>query len=188
VSEYKSEDVRFEGEEAGAGYASPTLDLIAAAFLVALAVAVMIGSARLAMPGDILTAPGLLPFVVAAALLVMALGLGATALARRRAGIRIPVLEGRDIATDLKSIGLALTVAAYIAALQFLAFRHDIVVGGVRHTLTAFEPVTIIALTVIIKASWRGPLWIALVIAVGWTLTLALVFAHVFNIPLPGSF
>lgn len=188
MNQYKSEDVRFEGEEAGAGYASPTLDLIAAGFLIALATLVMIGSVRLKMPGDLLTAPGLLPFVVAASLLVMALGLGAAALARRRAGIRTPAFEGRDRATDLKSVGLAVTVGVYIAALQLLAFRSDVVVLGLRHTLTAFEPVTIIALTVIIKASWRGPLWIAAVISVFWTLALALVFAHVFNIPLPGSF
>lgn len=184
----KAEDIHFEGEEANAGYAAPMLDLIAAAALVALSLAVMVGAAGLPVPGDLLTAPGLLPFAVAAALLLMSLGLGASALGRRRAGVRIPLLDGRDLATDGKSLLLAAAVAVYIAALQFLAFRHDIVIGGFRHTLSAFEPVSVIAIAAIIKASWRGPLWAAVLIAAGWTLTLALVFAHVFKIPLPGSF
>lgn len=178
---------RFEGEEDGSGYASPALDLIASAFLIVLSVVIMAASMTLPVPGDLTTAPGLLPFLVAASLLLMALGLAATAIRRRRGGAG-GLLLGRDRDTDRKTLQLAAAVALYIAALQSLAFRYDIVLAGFRHTISAFEPVTIIALVAIIHLAWRGPLWITVLIAIGWTLTLSLVFQHIFVIPLPGGF
>ncbi|WP_299484238.1 hypothetical protein [uncultured Roseibium sp.] len=188
MSEHLHSEVKFEGEEAGTGYASPALDLIATVLLILLSVAVMLGSLALPVPSDLLTAPGLLPFIVAASLLVMALGLGASAVGRWRSGVRMPVLAGRDMATDLKSLVLAGAIAVYIAGLQYLAFRHDIVFGDFRHSVTAFEPVTILALAVIMRLSWSGPLWIICSVSILWTVLLSSVFQHVFNIPLPGSF
>ena len=177
----------FEGEEAGSGYASPALDLIATALLIVISVVVMIASLRLPVPGNIETAPGLLPFLAAASLLAMAVGLGLSALARHRAGISGGLLDGRDKETDLRSLLLIVIVGVYLAGLHLLAFRYDVVIAGFRYTIAAFEPVTIVALTVIIAASWRGPLWIIVTVSVAWTLILSLVFQKVFNIPLPGS-
>jgi hypothetical protein len=68
--------------EERSGQAPPVLDLIAAAFLVALSVLVMIGAARMEVPDALATAPGLLPFLTAASLCVMALALGGQALRR----------------------------------------------------------------------------------------------------------
>lgn len=181
-------EIKFEGEEAGSGYASPSLDLIAAGFLIAIAIVVMVASFALPMPGAIHTAPGLLPFIVAASLLVMALGLGASALARRRSGIASAAFAGRDMGTDVRSLLLAVAVAIYIAALQLLAFQYNVMVFGANLRLTAFEPITIIALTTIIHLSWRGPFWITAAISITWAVTLSLVFQLVFRIPLPGSF
>ncbi len=181
-------EIKFEGEEAGAGFASPTLDLIAAALLIAIAVAMIVASWALPMPGAVHTAPGLLPFLVAASLLLMALGLGASALARRRSGIRTPVFADRDLPTDLRSLALAGAIAVYIAALQMLAFQQGFTVFGTHLRLSAFEPATIVTLATIIHLSWRGPFWITAAISVGWTLTLSLVFQLVFRIPLPGGF
>lgn len=180
--------MKFEGEEAGAGFASPTLDLIAAGFLVAFSALVMAASLALPVPGAIRTAPGLLPFIVAASLMVMALGLGASALARRKAGIHIPAFADRDLGTDLRSLLLAIAVAIYIAALQFGAFQESFQVFGRTLRITAFEPATIVALATIIHLSWRGPFWITTTVTVVWTAVLSLVFQLVFRIPLPGSF
>ncbi|MEM9030605.1 MAG: hypothetical protein AAGC70_19765 [Pseudomonadota bacterium] len=188
MSEDTQQRVTFEGEEAHAGYASPMLDLIATALLIALAGAVMIASVALPVPDTLLTAPGLLPFLVSASLLLLAVGLGVSAVARWRSGTALPMLDDRDLATDFKSLGLAVAVAIYIASLQVLAFRYDVVLGGFRHTISAFEPVTIIALAVIITMFWRGAIWITALICVCWTALLSLVFQHVFAIPLPGSF
>ncbi len=180
--------VTFEGEEAGAGFGSPTLDLIAAAILIAIAGAMMAASVALPMPGAIHTAPGLLPFLVSASLLLMALGLGASAIARRRAGVHLPVFADRDLTTDLRSLLLAIAVAVYIAALHLLAFQQNISIFGIHLRLTAFEPATILALSTIIHASWRGPIWITAAVSITWTIVLSLVFQLVFRIPLPGSF
>lgn len=181
-------EVKFEGEEASAGFASPTLDLIAAAVLIGIAVIVMWASVALPMPGEVHTAPGLLPFIVAASLLLMALGLGASALARRRAGAADLAFGDRDLGTDLRSLLLAVAVAVYIAALQLLAFQQNLPIPGVNLKLTAFEPATILTLATIIHLSWRGPFWITAVVSVVWTSILSLVFQIVFRIPLPGSF
>lgn len=188
MSNTQQPEVKFEGEEAGSGFASPTLDLIAAAFLIAFSAVVMAASLALPVPGAMRTAPGLLPFIVAASLMVMALGLGASALARRRAGISTPAFADRDLGTDLRSLLLAIAVAIYIAALQFLAFQETFQLFGRTLRLTAFEPATIIALATIIHLSWRGPIWITTAVSVTWTLVLSLVFQLVFRIPLPGSF
>ncbi len=180
--------MRFEREEAGTGYASPILDLIATGVLCALAVLVMAASFALPVPGDLRTAPGLLPFLVGASLLVMALGLGATAFRRRRTGGEAGAFSDRDVPTDLRTLALAVAVAVYIAALQLLAFRYDVVLGGIRHTVTAFEPVTVLALAAIIQMSWRGSLWVTVTISLFWVATLSTIFQHVFRIPLPGAF
>jgi hypothetical protein len=188
MSNLDKPEVKFEGEDANAGFASPALDLIASGVLIALAIAMMVASWRLPMPGEIHTAPGLLPFIVAATLLLMALGLGASALARRRSGTNMPAFADRDISTDLRSLLLAGTVALYIAVLQWMAFQQNFSVFGKTIRLSAFEPATIITLISIIHLSWRGPIWITVAISVTWTVILSLVFQLVFRIPLPGSF
>ena len=188
MSNTNNPEIKFEGEEADAGFAAPTLDLVATVLLIAISVAMMVASWRLPMPGDIHTAPGLLPFLVALSLLIMALGLGASALARRRAGVRIGALADRDIPTDIRSIVLAVAVAVYIATLQVMAFQQGFTVFGTHLKLTAFEPATILALSTFIHMSWRGPIWITVLVSVTWTLILSLVFQLVFRIPLPGSF
>ena len=188
MSNPKDPEFEFEGEEAGTGYASPVLDLVATAILITIAVAVMIASLRLPVPGGLRTAPGLLPFIVSASLLLMALGLGASAVSRYRSGVRVPLLDGRDVATDLRTLILAGGVATYIAALQFLAFQYRLDLLGLNLSFTAFEPATILTLAVIMHLSWRGPIWITTTIATCWTLVLSLVFQLVFKIPLPGTF
>jgi hypothetical protein len=187
MSETRENSIGFDGEEANAGYASPALDLMASAFLIVLSMVIMVASLTLPVPGDLTTAPGLLPFLTAASLMLMALGLAATAI-RRRQGATGNFLDGRDRETDRKTLQLATAVAIYIAALQFLAFRHDIIIVGFRHTISAFEPVTIVALVAIIHVAWRGPLWITTLISISWAWALSLVFQHVFVIPLPGGF
>ena len=148
----------------------------------------MAASLSLPVPGEIHTAPGLLPFIVAGSLLIMALGLGASELARRRLGLHVPAFAYRDISTDLRSLLLAGAVAIYIAALQMLAFQQNFSAFGTTLRLSAFEPATILALTAIIHVSWRGPFWITTTVSIIWTAFLSLMFQLVFRIPLPGTF
>ncbi len=189
TSENQKQVAAFEGEEAGAGYASPILDLLAACFLVALSIIVIIASWLLPVPGDLLTAPGLLPFFTALSLLVMALILGFSAVKRKANNNR---LSGDAVSLDRsqtnRTLLLGALVGLYILSLQQLAFQHDFSVGNTFFSISAFEPVTITALTAIIHIFWRGPLWITTLVSVIWTLTLSLVFQKAFNLPLPGSF
>lgn len=96
--------------------------------------------------------------------------------------------EGRDGRDDVRSVIIVVAVGIYIAGLQWLAFQYYFNIGSIPMILSAFEPVTIIALAAIIHIFWRGPLWITALVSVGWTLTLSLVFQKIFNIPLPGGF
>ena len=197
-----AESIKFEGEEAGAGYAAPHLDLIAAGFLVCLALIVMVASFKLPVPGAILTAPGLLPFLTAASLLLMALMLGAMAITRRRNLTELVVTPGDAVSDDaapdnsasedkgeqVRTFLLIVVVGVYIAALQQLSFLYNFAIGNVHFSVSAFEPVTIITLVVIIQSAWRGPIWITTLLAIIWTLALSVVFQKAFVIPLPGSF
>lgn len=187
--EKSNQPVAFEGEEAGAGYASPTLDLIAAGFLVLLTIIVMVASWSLPVPGDVLTAPGLLPFVTAFSLLLMALVLGATALKRKRisADNSNDPVSTQDLPVA-RTVLLAALVGFYILALQLLAYQRDFSVGGTFFSVSAFEPVTIVALAAIIHVYWGGRLWITTLVSVVWTLLLSVIFQKAFNLPLPGSF
>ena len=186
--EKQVEQISFEGEDANSGYGSPSLDLISSLILTIVAIAFIVGALGLPVPGDKNTAPGLLPFIVATSLLLMTLGLAASAIARARSGQDISIFADRDISTDLRSILLASAVAIYILALQEFAFQRNFSAFGTNLRLTAFEPVTIIALTTIVYLNWRGPLWIVLSICCAWTIALSLVFQLVFRIPLPGTF
>lgn len=188
LSQPQRDQITFEGEEAGTGHAAPGLDLIAAGFLIALSILVMAASLTLPVPGALRTAPGLLPFLTAASLLVMAILLGLSALGRRRAGVVADPAARRSSAEDRRVLLLAVTVALYIAALQLLAFQVFLSIGEIPFVLSAFEPVTVLALATIIHMSWHGALWITVAISVGWTLLLSVVFQKVFQIPLPGGF
>lgn len=183
-----SEQVKFEGEEAGSGHAAPILDLLASGFLIVLSAVVLVASVRLPVPGGLRTAPGLLPFLTAASLGAMALMLGFSAWVRYRDGVVMDPEEARDGASDRRTLLLAGAVFIYIAALQTLAFQVYFKIFGIDYVLSAFEPVTIIALAAIVHACWRGPLWITAVVSVVWALTLSIVFQKLFQIPLPGGF
>lgn len=186
----KPKQVIFEGEEAGAGFASPLMDFIASAFLLLIAGAFMVGSLALPVPGSLATAPGLLPFLTAASLGLMALALAWTAWQRWRASrllaTRVTPFDW-DLPTELRTLALALCVLIYISALQILTFRTDFALAGFPFVLSAFEPVTIVVLVAIMSLFWRGPLWISLTVSIAWTVFLSLVFRNMFHVPLPGS-
>lgn len=183
-----SEKAKFEGEDPESGLAAPGLDLLAAGFLIFVSVLVMVASLTLPVPNTIMTAPGLLPFITAASLCLMAIMLANSALKRRRAGVVMNPADARDRQEDLRALALAGAVALYILALQVLAFQVYFSVFGIGVILSAFQPVTVIALASIIHISWRGPFWITVSISLFWTCLLSVVFQKLFQIPLPGGF
>ena len=180
-----ADDQHFSGEDENAGFASPVQDLIAVGFLILLSLWVMIESVRLDNPGSLTTAPGLLPFLTAGSLAVMALGLGSMALKRHRNNIsEVPPEDTPELMRTLMLFGL---IGAYLGCLQLIGFEYHLQIGGMRLGYGAFEVLTIIALTIILSIFWRQALWACLTVSFVWITFLAGVFRYVFTLPLPGS-
>jgi hypothetical protein len=177
-------DLRTISEDANAGLATPTMDLLAAGLLIATALWFIVESLRLPVPGDVITAPGLLPFLTAASLLIMALMLGAGALARRRAAGGIG--GGFVLPPDMwRTFGLGAILTVYIAALQFLPTSTAFEVFGLRIVIGAFEVSSLLALTAILRIFWQQPLMTCLGVMLAWVAFLSIVFRTVFHVQLP---
>ncbi len=182
------DEIKFEGEDAHAGYAAPFLDLIAAAVLLGIATLVIVASLMLPVPGELATAPGLLPLLTAVSLGGMAILLAISAVQRRRSGTPLMRFAPGEISEQMRAVPLAAAIAIYIAGLQWLAFQMHLQVAGIHYVLSAFEPLTILALSAIMRAYWGGPLLAIVAISACWTLVLSVVFQKIFQIPLPGGF
>lgn len=180
-----AEKTQFSGEDENAGFASPVQDLIAAGFLILLSLWIMVESVRLENPGSLSTAPGLLPFLTAGSLVIMALGLGLMALKRHRAGeTQAPPEDAPEL---MRTLMLFAMIGAYLGCLQLVSFEYHLQVGTIRLGYGAFEVLTIVVLTVLLANFWRQALWACLLISFVWVTFLAGVFRYVFTIPLPGS-
>jgi heme A synthase len=171
-------------EDPNAGLATPVMDLTAAGIIAAIGALIVIESLRLPVPGGIMTAPGLLPFLTAASLLIMALILGANAIKRRRTIDR--TADCFEIPPDfIRSLSLGGIVVVYVAALQFIPIDTAIRIGPLRFAIGAFETVSMVAITGILRLYWQRPLWACLAVTFGWIAFLSIVFRMVFETPLP---
>jgi hypothetical protein len=171
-------------EDANAGLATPIMDLIAAGVIAAIAAVMAVESLRLPMPGGIFTAPGLLPFLTSASLLIMALMLGYTAINRRRTTPR--ELDRFNVPSDfLRSLKLGGIVILYVLALQFVPIQTSFHIGSLRFVIGAFETVSLVAITCLLWIYWGASLWACLTVTVFWIAFLSVVFRILFQIPLP---
>ncbi len=183
--ELADDEKRVLSEEANAGFGTPVMDLAAAVVIALIAIFLAVELLRLPEPGGVIfTAPGLLPFLTSASLLVMAALLGLSALQRRR--LLPPALDRFEIPADaLRSLTLGGIVALYVLALQFVPFETSFNVGPLHFVLGAFEPVSVVFLTALLRTYWGAPLWKCLCIIVLWIAFLSIVFRMLFQIPLP---
>lgn len=174
-------------EDPHAGLAAPVMDLIAAGVLAAISLWFMIEALRLPAPGGTATAPGLLPFLTAASLLVMALILGADALTRRRNGVAAFAASGIDLlpAHWRRTAVLAAILAVYVLALEFAGIEVAFELFASRIIIGSFEVTTVVVLTAILRIYWQAALWTCAAVAVGWVALLSLVFRLAFHVPLP---
>jgi len=171
-------------EDPNAGFATPIMDLIAAGVVAAIALFIVVESLRLPVPGGVFTAPGLLPFLTSASLLIMAVLLAAGALNRRRA---MNVVADRiEIPPDfMRSMGLGGIVVLYVLAMQVIPIDTAVSIGSLRFVIGAFEAVSVVTITGILRLYWQRPLWACLLVAFGWIAFLSIVFRMVFQTPLP---
>jgi hypothetical protein len=171
-------------EDPNAGLATPAMDLAAAGVVAAIAIWFCIASLRLPVPGALITAPGLLPFLTAGSLLIMA-GLLAAAALRRRRKLPAAVVAFELPADFWRSMLLGAILAVYVAALQFLPVAAALQIGSLRLIVGSFEVATILVMTAVLRIFWRRALWACLAVAFGWVAFLSLVFRLVFEIQLP---
>jgi hypothetical protein len=183
--EMADDEKRVYSEEANAGFATPIMDLSAAIVIALIAIFMAAVSLRLPVPGGVIfTAPGLLPFLTAASLLVMALLLGASAITRRR--IMPRALDRFEIPPDaMRSLTLGGIVVLYVLALQVVPFEASFNIGPLHFVIGAFEPVSVVFLTGLLRLYWRASLWVCLSIIAAWITFLSVVFRMLFQTPLP---
>jgi hypothetical protein len=178
------DEARVVSEDVGSDMANPIMDLIAAGVISVIAIFVVVASLQLPVPGTAFTAPGLLPFLTAASLLVMALLLGYSAMQRRRT--MPPALDRFEIPDDFKrTLVLGGIVILYVLGLQVIPVDMSFNAGGLHFVIGAFETVSLIAITGLLKLYWRAPLWACLAVTVGWIAFLSIVFRMLFQTPLP---
>ena len=177
-------DKHYVSEDESAGYASPVLDIIAAFAISALSIWIMIESISLKVPGALTTAPGLLPFITAGMLLIMAIVLGIAAMRRQRSELGSATL---DFPGELpRTILLILILVVYVSALGVLEFSNDLEFGSFNMQITAFEPISIVVLTTILRIFWTSILWRCLLVAILWISFLSFAFQSLMKIPMPG--
>jgi hypothetical protein len=175
---------RVLSEDVNAGLATPIMDLVAAGIIAAISIWIAIESLRLPSPGGVFTAPGLLPFLTAASLLIMTLILGYGALARRRAMPR--ALDRFEVPADFaRSMTLGAIVVVYVAAMQFIPIKFGFHIGSLHFVIGSFETVSVVAITGLLRLYWRAALWACLAVAVVWIAFLSVVFRMIFITPLP---
>ena len=131
--EVADDEKRVMSEDANAGLATPIMDLTAAVVIALIAIFMAVESLRLPVPGGVIfTAPGLLPFLTSASLLVMALLLGYSAITRRRITPR--ALDRFEIPADaMRSLTLGGIVVALCAGAAGRAVRDEL-----QYRLAAF--------------------------------------------------
>lgn len=176
----------FAGEDENAGFASPKQDIVAAVFLSALSLWIIVEALNLKMPGSVSTHPGLLPIITATSMMAMAGALGY--LAWRRRDLAQADIEDDEHASFARTAALFGFIGLYVLALDVVPFNYRFELFAVQLQIGAFEVDTTICLTLLLAYFWRSGFLPALGVAAFWTVSLASVFRYVFNVPLPGSF
>ena len=183
----------FTGEEGGEERSSPRKDFIAAIVVAVLGLFAMYLSVQLGAPESILTAPGLLPFVAGASLILMALGL--LIKTKRRYGWE-PMLESSGMGAisaylaepeARRTLMLMLVVFAYVMVLGQMDMDLRYKTSFYTFRFSGFELISIPVIFFILRFFWRSTLLNCFLVAVGIVVFLAVVFRDGFQILLPGS-
>lgn len=159
-------------------------DVIAAGVIALTGLSFAVMALRIPAPADLTTAPGLLPFAVAASLAALAVAAAVSSL--RGHGASIKAAEPEDRAETSGRLWAIAAVALYIAVLDFAPFSIRAEALGVQIPLGTFEAATSLLLVVLLRQFWGARLWRCTLVALGWTGLLALTFRGLFQTPLPG--
>ena len=185
------EKARFTGEEGGER-TTPRKDLGAAVVVGALAIAAMVYSVRLEVPTSIYTAPGLLPFLAGLSLLVMAIGLGASAI--RNGGSRDYFAAAREGSQTYLAQRESKRTLLLIAVLIFYIFLAGQISFNLRlptpffvFQFSSWEAISMPILAGILWFFWRAPIWKCGLLGIFMVFFLAGIFRYAFHILLPAA-
>jgi hypothetical protein len=191
VTEGTEEKGRALGEEEDDSRSTPCKDLAASAVIAGFALFVMVLALRMASPGSVFTAPGLLPFVTGLSLLIMAIGLGIRSV--RRGGVRdLFQRQGKGVRKNfaetekLRTLLLIGIIILYVIVTNQIGFDLRFPTGFFAFHFSSYELLSIICLTLILRIFWRSTLLRCFLVSVCWTLALASIFRYGFHILLPG--
>ncbi len=183
----------FTGEEGGDERSTPRKDFIASITVAALGIFAMILSVQLGNPESIYTAPGVLPFITGACLVVMAIGLFLKTKRRygldemlagdslRAAGIYLSDPEAR------RTLMLMLVIFAYVMILGQIDLDWRFKTAIYTFRFSGFELISIPFIFFILRFFWRSTLLNCFLVATGIVVFLAVVFRDGFQILLPGA-
>jgi hypothetical protein len=193
TEEVSSREIAFAGEEDTGGLSTPTSDLGSACVIGVLAIAFMVMSYRLDVPGSVYTAPGLMPFISSLSLFFMAALLGFKSL--KAGGARDFVKLSREAAgsyftsdEDRRSMLLIVIVIAYILLVGVVNFDFRLPTAIFEFRLSSYEVISVFVITLIMKLYWQASLLRCFLVSLLTIESLATIFRYGFGIIMPESF
>tara|TARA_B100001123_G_C15093533_1_gene940628 strand:+ start:439 stop:1029 length:591 start_codon:yes stop_codon:yes gene_type:complete len=171
---------------------SPGKNLLGAALVGLLAMLTMFFSLRLSVPGSLYTAPGLLPFIVGATLLLMAFILAVQAIQAGalsnlgKVSISSSILHWSEEAQ--RRLLLAVLIVAYVLLVAFVNIDFRIPFIPFNYQISSYEVISVIMVTYILKIFWKGSLVQCLLITTVLVESLTIIFRYGFGILMPETF
>jgi hypothetical protein len=167
-------------------------NLVGAVITGLLGMLTMIFSLRLAIPGSIYTAPGLLPFIVGFTLFLMALILGVQATRAGALTISDVFITDSPITgwseEDRRRLMLAALIVIYVLLVAFVNFNWRIPGAPFGFVISSYEVISVIMVTWILYLFWRAPIMRCFTITVVVVELLAVIFRYGFGILMPETF
>ncbi len=185
------------GEEEFDERSTPNKDLASAIFLGLLAIATMVGSVRLDVPGSVFTAPGLLPFITGLTLLMMTAVLGTRAIRGGAAVGSMAALVGEPFRTlnaflsgdkNRRTLLLMAIVIAYVLLVAFINFDLRLPTPVFVFQISSYEVISVIMVTWILKLFWKASLLRCFIVTLLTVVALASIFRYGFGILMPETF
>ncbi|MBT3989895.1 MAG: hypothetical protein HON14_03785 [Rhodospirillaceae bacterium] len=183
----------FTGEEGGEERSSPRKDFIASIVVALLGIFAMILAVDLGKPESLYTAPGLLPFVTGASLILMAIGLFVKT--KRRYGLE-EMLKSDGLQAIINYLGyiesrrtlmLMVVIFVYVMVLGQMDMDLRFKTSFYTFRFSGFELVSIPVIFFILRFFWRSTILNCFLVSTGIVVFLAVVFRDGFQILLPGS-
>jgi hypothetical protein len=188
--ELDDEPAPFHGEESGDERSTPTKNLGAAIVIAAVAIYAMVEAVGFETPNTVYTAPGLLPFLTGATLLVMALYLGVLAV-RHGGATDVAGRVARSVSAyfkneeDRRTLMLMGIVLLYVLLVGWIDFTLRLPTPLFDFQISSFEVISVPLIAIVLWIFWRAPAWRCTLVSLVLIEALANTFRSAFYILMP---